>query len=140
MAVLAVVLVAVAGVLVVAGSRDDDGDDGGGDIAAACRASNARIATAQRALLEDNEAPDRFELFLGDAFVDLMRDRSAAIRALEPSAEVLAVLDEHDAVVDAVEADPETYVFEDPFADVDARWQALELDDCIVVASTVDAE
>jgi hypothetical protein len=140
---LVVVVLAVLGAgLVVAGSADD-GDDLGA-VAAVCRASNEEIATAQRALLEDNEAPGAAEGFLGDAFVDLTRDRSAAIRSVQPPppADVLAVLTEFDAVVDAIEADPSIGIERDPFAEVDPQWVALGLSDCQIGAEdagTVEA-
>ena len=145
---LVVVLLAVLGAgLVVAGSGDDGDEDDevavvdDDPVAAACRASNEEIATAQRALLENNEAPGAAEGFLGDAFVDLTRDRAASIRALAPPAEVLAVLDEFDAVIDAIEADPSIGVTSDPFAAVDPRWVELGLHDCqIGGASTVPDE
>jgi hypothetical protein len=135
----------LAGVLIVAGSGNDGGDgeqvDAGADpITLACRRSNEDLATAQRALLGDNDAPGAVEGFLADAFVDLARDRSTAIRATEPAAEVLAVVDAFDAVVDAIEADPSTGVGTDPFASVDARWQELGLDECAMGAGTVAGE
>ena len=129
-------LLVIAGVLVLAGGADD-GDEDVSAIALACQASNEEIATAQSALLRDNDAPDAAEIFLGDAFVDLARDRSAAIRALEPSPEVLALLDEFDAVVDAIEADPSIGLGADPFEAVDARWVELGLPDCAIGTGTV---
>ena len=146
---LALALLAViAGVLVVAGGSDDDDRGGqpvatGGEpIARVCQLSNTEIATAQRALLRDNDAPGAVEGFLGDAFVDLSRDRSAAIRAVDPppAPEVLAVLDDFDAVVDAIEDDPAIGVGTDPFVDVDARWEELGLPDCAMGAGTVEPE
>ena len=134
-------LLAIGGALVLAGGDDDDSDDGSG-IAPVCQRSNEEIATAQSALLRDNEAPNAAEIFLGDAFVDLTRDRSAAIRAVEPppSPEVLAVLDQFDAVVDAIEADPTIGLGSDPFEAVDARWVELGLPDCAIGAGTVAPE
>lgn len=141
---LALVLLAViAGVLVVAGSASDDDDDAppsaaaGAPITRACELSNEEIATAQRALLRDNDAPGAVEGFLADAFVDLSRDRSAAIRATEPAPEVLAVLDDFDTVVDAIEAEPSTAIGVDPFEAVDARWVELGLPACVMGAGTV---
>jgi hypothetical protein len=135
---LLLVLAVVGAVLVALGSGSDD-PDADERVAAACRRSNEELATAQSALLRDNESPLAPELFLGDAFVDLMRQRADAIRALDPppSDDVLALLEEHDRVVDAVEADPAAYVFEDPFADLDPRWAEVGLGDCVVIAGTV---
>jgi hypothetical protein len=135
-------------VLWVAGSgTDGDGDRDGGpavaadSIAGTCQQSNEQIATARRALLRDNDAPGAVEGFLADAFVDLSRDRSAAIRALEPppAPEVVAVLDDFDDVIDAIEADPSIGVGSDPFESVDARWRELGLDDCAMGADTVES-
>ena len=139
---MVVIVLAVLGAgLVVAGAPDEDDRELDG-VAAACRASNEEIATAQRALLQDNDAPGAAEGFLGDAFVDLSRDRSAAIRAVRPPppSEVLALLDEFDAVVDAIEANPSIGIDSDPFAAVDPRWRELGLPDCEIGASTVTAE
>jgi hypothetical protein len=148
LALVGVLVVGIALVLLVAGG----GDDGDGEtatpttvlsddpVARACQLSNAEIATAQRALLGDNDAPGAAEGFLADAFVDLTRDRSDAIRATQPSAEVLAVLDEFDAVVDAIEADPTIGLGADPFEQVDEQWQALGLDECMMGGGTVETE
>ena len=129
----------IAGVLVVAGGTDGDDEPdpvsvGADPIARVCQLSNDEIATAQRALLRDNDAPGAVEGFLGDAFVDLGRDRAAAIRATDPppAPEVLAVLDDFDAVVDAIEADPSIGLDRDPFEAVDARWHEIGLDDCMM--------
>ena len=141
-AVALVVLFAIAGALLLVSDGDGDGD-GDDPISRACQRSNTEIATAQRALLEDNTAPGAAEGFLADAFVDLTRDRSAAIRAVDPrpSPEVVAVLDEFDAVVDAIEADPSIGLGgADPFTDVDARWVDLGLDECAIGGGTVQDE
>ena len=133
---LVVLLVAVLGAgLVAAGSGTDDAPVG---VAAACRASNEEIATAQRALLDGNAAPGAIEGFLGDAFVDLARDRAAAIRAAVPSDEILAIVEAHDAVVDAIERDPAAAAgLENPFTDVNERWRRAGLADCAIDTSTV---
>lgn len=140
-------LVAVAGVLVIAGSGDDDGDDGAATASStslpddpvlrACAASDVEIDAARGGLLRDNESPESVEAFLSDAFVDLARDRAAAIRATGPSPEVLAVLEEFDAVVDAIEADPSVGIGTDPFAAVNERWRDVGLAGCVIGASTV---
>ena len=134
-------LAAVGAALLLVGD-DESSDDvatGADPVSRACQRSNDEIATAQRALLRDNDAPGAAEGFLADAFVDLSRDRSAAIRALEPppSPEVLAVLDDFDAVVDAIEAEPSIGLGRDPFEAVDARWVELGLPDCAIGAGTV---
>lgn len=144
MALLALALLAVGAALVLAG---DDGDGDETDVAVVddpvaqvCRDSNAQIATAQRALLEGNESPEAVVGFFADAFVDLARDRAAAIRAVEPAPtdDVLAVVDEHDTVVDAIEADPGSAAgLSNPFAAVNERWRRLGLADCAIDSSTV---
>ena len=128
-------LLVVAGVLIAVDSSSDDERDG--DVIAACEASNEEVATAHRALLDDNDAPGAVEGFLGDAFVDLARDRSASIRATSPDDEVLAVLEDFDAVVDDIEADPSIGVGRDPFEVVDRQWAELGLGECDFGGGTV---
>src|SRR5690606_35158291 len=95
-AVAGIVLLIVAGVLILIGS-----DDGPNPVAAACTDSNEEIATAGRVLVDDAGNPEAAaEGFLADAFVDLLRDRAAAVRALDPGDEVLALVDEWDAIAD----------------------------------------
>jgi hypothetical protein len=151
-----VLAVLAAGLIVVGGAIE--GDDGGdGDeraetaaedtpttedaprtVEEACLASNEQIGIAQRALLRDNPAPNAIPEFLGDAFVDLARERAATIRSLDPPPDVLAIVDAHDAVVDAIEADPEAASgMENPFAEVNQRWRDAGLDECVIDASTV---
>jgi hypothetical protein len=131
----------------------DDGDDGdtasgptttavgGTDVAAVCRASNVEIGTAQSALLRDNTAPGAVEGFLADAFVDLTRDRAEAIRSAEPppSEEVLALVAEHDAIIDAIEADPAAAAASpaNPFEELNQRWRDAGLADCAIDTTTV---
>jgi len=149
-ALLAVVLLGVGGALVLLGA-DDDGPgeqpETAGEVpaelagvAAACRASNVDIGTAQRALLRDNDAPGAVEGFLGDAFVDLTRDRAADIRALDPPPEVAALVDEHDRIVEAIEDDPAAAVAANPFDALNQLWRELGLGDCAIDSSTVPQE
>lgn len=144
-------LAGVAVVLLVAGSGDGRGDgeetagrpseavSTGEPVVDACRASNVEIATAQRALLAGNDSPGAVEGFLGDAFVDLTRDRSQALRALDPEPEVLDLLDEQDGVVDAIAADPAAAAAAEtnPFDAVNRRWRDLGLAECAIDSSTV---
>lgn len=152
-AVAALLLLAVGAILVVAGSGDDDEPESSSPtteqqqtsddpVEQICLDNAMEIDTARRALLTDNTAPEAVEGFLGDAFVDLARDRSDAIRALrpEPDAEVLAVLGEFDAVVDAVEADPSIGLGANPFVEVDERWRALGLGGCAMGGGTVQSD
>lgn len=150
-ALAGILLAAVAGTLILVGGDDDDGaagGDGGTTEAAAapapatveeaCLANNREIGTAQRALLRDNETPEAIVGFLGDAFVDLTRQRAADIRAVDPGDEVLAIVDAHDAVVDAIEADPQSAAgMNNPFDEINERWRAAGLDECVIDASTV---
>lgn len=154
-AVLGIGLLVVAGVLIAVGRDDDDtvaspsstattaaaGDDKApASIEAACRANNAEIGTAQRALLSGNESPNAVTEFLADAFVDLNRDRIDALRAAPEAGddEVAALIDDHEAIVDAIEIDPGSFATEqNPFADLNERWRALGLDDCAIDTSTV---
>lgn len=144
-ALAGVVLAAVAGILVVAGSGSDEGDAAPTEatlpsdpVLRACAESDAEIDAARGGLLRDNDSAEAVEGFLGDAFVDLARDRATAIRATDPSPEVLAVLEEFDAVVDAIEADPSVGVGADPFAAVNDRWRDVGLAGCVIGASTVE--
>jgi hypothetical protein len=138
-------LLLVTGLVLVLAPPGDDGtpDPAGADVATICLASNEQIATAQSALLRDNDNPGAIEGFLGDAFVDLARARAAAIRDAEPppGADVLDVLAEFDAIVDAIEADPASATgLENPFETVNQRWVALGLDGCAIDSSTVQSD
>lgn len=149
-ALVAVLLLGLALVLVVAGSADDSGDGDVGDqlsddpVIRACQLSNDDIATAQRALLGDNEAAGAVAGFLGDAFVDLGRDRASTLRALDPppSPEVLALLEQHDQVVDSIEADPDAAAAStaNPFEVLNEQWRGLGLAECAIDSSTVPQE
>jgi len=151
-------LLVVALVLLLVAPADDGNGDGDGageaaatttvpagrgatDVASVCRASNVEIGTAQQALLGGNEAPDAVEGFLADAFVDLTRRRADAIRAADPppSEAVLALVAEHDAVVDAIEADPAAAASSptNPFEALNRRWRDAGLADCAIDTSTV---
>ncbi|MBA2280092.1 MAG: hypothetical protein M3527_09705 [Actinomycetota bacterium] len=143
-------LVGAAALLVVAGALwflgGDEGDEGdsGADrdtLLAACAESNESIGAAQRALLGGNDAPNAVEGFLGDAFVDLVRDRTAAARAVGPSGDVEAVLQDQDAVIDEIERDPAAAAgsVTNPFEAVNQRWRELGLAACAIDASTVPA-
>ncbi len=139
----AVLLVAAAALWWLGGDdgRAGDGGDTRQAILTACSASNESIGAAQRALLRGNEAPTAVEGFLGDAFVDLARERASALRALDPSDEVERVLTEQDAVVDGIEADPAGAAasVDNPFEAVNAQWRALGLSACAIDATTVPA-
>ena len=150
-ALVAVLLVGVSAILIVAGSGDDGEPEAAPTTTAAttddpveriCLDNAAEIDTARRALLTDNTSPGAVEGFLQNAFVDLARDRSAAIRALQPPVEpdVLAVLDEFDAVVDAVEADPSIGVGANPFQAVDQRWRDVGLGGCAMAGNSVEGD
>lgn len=152
-ALLAVAAVAVVLIVLGGGGGDDPGDRTGevatgegttatteppATVEEACLANNQEIGTARRALLRDNETPRAIVEFLGGAFVDLTRERSELIRSVDPPPEVLAVVDAHDQVVDAIDADPESAAgTENPFAEVNQRWRDLGLDECVIDASTV---
>lgn len=153
-ALVGIGVLVVGGVLVVVGGDDDDTvvvpsttatvasetDEAPASIEAACRANNNEIGTAQRALLSGNESPNAVTEFLADAFVDLNRDRIDALRAAPEAGDgdVTALIDEHDAIVDAIEIDPASFATEqNPFADLNERWRALGLDDCVIDTSTV---
>lgn len=149
----AAVLLGLAGILIVAGAEDGADEDGAvagpattavpaDPVERICVENAAEIDTARRALLQDNTAPGAVEGFLADAFVDLARDRSEAIRAVQPPVdpEVLAVLEQFDDVVDSVEADPGTGVGSNPFAAVDERWRALGLGGCAMGGNNVQGD
>jgi hypothetical protein len=147
-ALVAVVLLVVAGVLVAVGSDDDAEPEAEAEatdapepttVEGVCRASNEEIAIAQSALLRGNDAEGAVAGFLAEAFVDLARERAADIRALEPPADVLRVIDEHDRVVDAIDADPEASAAaaENPFEALNERWRTIGLPACAIDSGTV---
>jgi hypothetical protein len=140
--VLSLVLVGSLGLLLLAPADGDDDVADPDPIVAACLTSNEEIGTAQRVLVDDAENPAAaVEGFLGDAFVDLMRDRADAVAATDPPGEVRDVLADQAAVVDAVEADPASAAGEtNPFETVNARWRELGLAACAIDGSTVRSD
>ena len=102
---------------------------------AVCDESAGAIEVASAQLTpQSNE--DQVALFLKQTLVPLYRKRISALRALVPPAgdqmTIAALLDDQTKVVDAIEADPQTFtkLSTDPFAVVDARWDAYGLTPC----------
>ncbi|MEY2435794.1 MAG: hypothetical protein QOH64_3434 [Acidimicrobiaceae bacterium] len=96
-------------------------------------ATAIEVASAQ-ITAQSNE--EQVALFLKQTLVPLYRTRLDALRALTPppgdAATIKTLLDDQAKVVDAIEADPNTFtkLATDPFAQVDTRWDAYGLTQC----------
>lgn len=152
LAFVALGVLAVAAVLVAVGGDDDPGTAGppttvgqidrdalaaADSLEEVCTVSNGQLTAAYNALLADNVSPTAARDFLGGAFVDLARLRSDALRERVPGADVVAVLDEFDAVVDGVEDDPDAALLANPFEAVNGRWRDAGLGACAIDPTTV---
>jgi hypothetical protein len=130
--------VAIALTLVVLGCSDSKADPKAGFVksaAAVCDESADAIEVASAQLTpQSNE--EQVSTFLEQTLVPLYRKRIDALRALVPPAgdttTISALLDDQSKVVDAIEADPKTFtaLTTDPFAALDARWDAYGLTPC----------
>jgi len=91
------------------------------------------VASAQ---LTPQSTAEQVSQFLVQTLVPLYRKRLDALRALtvpaNDQATINALLEDQRKVVDAIQADPATYtaLTQDPFAAVDARWDAYGLTSC----------
>jgi hypothetical protein len=125
----AVVVVALTVALALLACSDD------GDFeeraAAVCDESADDISVASAQLTSQSTA-EQVAAFLHDTYVPELRERLAALRDLDPPAEVAAALDDYEDVVDSIGADPAAFAGQtaDPFADVDARLDELGLEAC----------
>jgi hypothetical protein len=96
-------------------------------------ADDIEVASSQ---LTAQSSAEQVSLFLKDTLVPIYRKRIDALRALTAppgdEATIGSLLDDQAKVVDAIEADPKTYtaLASDPFAAVDARWDAYGLTPC----------
>jgi hypothetical protein len=96
-------------------------------------ADEIEVASAQ---LTPQSTADQVSQFLAQTLVPLYRKRLQALRALtvpaNDQATITAVLDDQTKVVDAIQADPATFtaLSADPFAAVDARWDAYGVTSC----------
>lgn len=128
----ALLVVIALGLLLLA--PDDSGDAFHAEASAICDASAAEIDTARGAILDTESSDDAAAHFLRTAFVDLSRQRLAALRALDPPTDdaddYRRLLDEYESVLDRIEAEPETFVRRDPFADLNPQWDAFGLPAC----------
>lgn len=139
MAVGAVGLLVAAGGLVLVGGRTDPSFRE--QATAVCDESFESIGDAQAALLPagTEAGPDAQAEFVAGAYVDLLRERLVALRALDAPADEAAdytvLLDAYAIVVDGIEADPAAVVEAgtegvDPFAEVDAGLDRFGLVAC----------
>jgi hypothetical protein len=96
-------------------------------------ADDIEVASAQ---LTPQSTEEQVSLFLKERLVPLYRQRIDALQKLAPpagdQATISAILHDQTAVVDAIERDPSTFtkLSADPFAAVDARWDAYGLTPC----------
>ena len=130
--------IAVAVALTLLGCSDSKPDPKAGFVKAATdvcdrSADEIEVASAQ---LTPQSTEEQVSLFLKDKLVPIYRKRLDALRKLAPPAEdqttISAILDDQSTVVDAIEGDPSTFtkLSNDPFAAVDARWDAYGLTPC----------
>lgn len=115
------------------------------DVDQACVASNEHLATLSNALLgglaDGVDPAEAFTGFLQHAFVDFLRQRADEIDALEPPADVAALVAEWRSTADAIAADPSSFVSDtNPFADLNDRWAQAGLPDCAIAAATVPSD
>jgi hypothetical protein len=129
---------AAAIVLTLLGCSDSTADPKAGFIKSATEvcdrsADDIEVASAQ---LTPQSTEEQVALFLTERLVPLYRQRLDALRKLAPPAgdetTISAILDDQGVVVDAIERDPSTFtkLTDDPFAAVDARWDAYGLTPC----------
>jgi hypothetical protein len=100
-----------------------------------CDASKHTIDVAFRAQLAGEPTPEQIAAFLSDVLVPELRSRIDALERLEPptgdAAELRDLYGDYREVIDAVDADPAAFVTRgDPFAEVDRRFDDLELPAC----------
>jgi hypothetical protein len=132
-AAVAVTLLVLAGAACSGGSTKDRFID---DATAVCDDSAAAIEVASGATLTPSSTEQQVAAFLKDRYVPLLRTRLDKLRELTPPAADRTTLDaiyaDFEAVIDAIHADPVTYTnrADDPFADVEARFDAYGLPAC----------
>jgi hypothetical protein len=130
--------IAVALTLVLLACSDSKSDPKAGFVKAATEvcdrsADDIDVASAQ---LTPQSTEEQVSLFLKEKLVPLYRQRIDALRKLAaPEGDrptILAILQDQSMVVDAIERDPSTFtkLSADPFAAVDARWDAYGLTPC----------
>jgi hypothetical protein len=128
-------LLVVGGGLVALAPDDGDGSDPFRRQATSiCDDSAAELTDARQAILSADPSDDAAAQFLRTAFVDLSRQRARALRALDPPAGDAArfgdLLDQYEAVLDQVEADPSRFLRLDPFTALNPRWDDFGLPAC----------
>ena len=100
-----------------------------------CEASKHDIDVGFNAQLGAQPSREQITVFLSDVFVPQRRDRLDRLEALEPppddADELRDLLADDRAVVDAIAADPASFVDQtDPFAEVEARFDDYGLEAC----------
>lgn len=93
------------------------------------RYESIRVASAQ---LTPQSTPDQFSAFFKQFFEPAYRKQLDTMRnAGPPDSTASALVADTTAVLDAINANPGSYALAaDPFADVDARWDAYGLKAC----------
>jgi hypothetical protein len=102
---------------------------------AICEASKHDIDVAFNAQLGGQPTSEQVQAFLSGVLVPQLRDRMDQLDALEPPAgdrdELAALFADYRAVIDEIERDPGAAAGgDDPFDDVDARFDEYGLEAC----------
>jgi hypothetical protein len=103
---------------------------------AICEASKQEIEVGFNAQLGARPTTEKVAAFLSDVLVPQLRERFDRLEALElppdDADELAALFADYRAVVDDIERDPAAAATaeEDPFADVDARFDDYDLEAC----------
>jgi hypothetical protein len=124
-----------AAVVVLLARRESPKERFVAEATAICEASKHDIDVGFNANLGGQPTPEQVAAFLGDVLVPQLRDRMDRLEALElppdDADDLNALFADYRAVIDGIERDPAAAAAqEDPFADVDARFDDYGLEAC----------
>jgi hypothetical protein len=130
-----VTLSASAAMVLVLARRESPRERFVAEATAICEASKHEVDVAFNAQLGGQPTSEQVAAFLSDVLVPQLRDRMDRLGALELPAEdrdeLESLFADYRAVIDEVEADPAAAATRaDPFAGVDARFDAYGLEAC----------
>lgn len=124
-----------AAVVVVLARRETPKERFVAEATAICETSKHDIEVGFNAQLGGQPTPEQIAAFLSGVLVPQLRDRLDRLEALDlppdDEDELTSVFADYRAVIDAIAADPAAFVAqEDPFADVDTRFDDYGLEAC----------